>query len=104
MQTAVAYPHIVKEEGQPARLEKHPRLRVAMLVTHYLAYGRSPEEICLHLPHLSAAEVYAAMTYYFDHQAEIDAEIQSELNELDAETRSQAPSPIWSKLKAKGLI
>lgn len=104
MPIAVAYPHIVKEDGKPARLEKHPRLRVSMLVSHYLAYGRSPEEICLHLPHLSAAEAYAAMTYYFDHQAEIDAEIQAELDQLDAEAQIQPRSPIWSKLKAKGLI
>jgi hypothetical protein len=45
-----------------------------------LAYGRSPDEICLHLPHLIASEVYSAMAYYFDHQQEIDGEIQAELD------------------------
>jgi uncharacterized protein (DUF433 family) len=104
MATAATYPHIVKENGHPARLEKHPRLRVSMIVSHYLAYGRSPEEICLHLPHVSAAEVYSAMAYYFDHQNEIDAEIQAELDQLDEEARTKPPSPIWTKLKAKGLI
>lgn len=104
MTTATAYPHIIKESDQPARLEKHPRLRVSMIVTQYLAYGRSPDEICLHLPHLTASEVYSAMAYYFDHQGEIDAEIQAELDLLDKEQQTAAPSPIWLKLKAKGLI
>lgn len=104
MATATTYPHIVKEDGQPARLEKHPRLRVSMIVTHYLAYGRSPDEICLHLPHLTPGEVYSAMAYYFDHEQEIDAEIQAELDQLDEEARTKPRSPIWHKLKAKGLI
>lgn len=104
MATATIYPHVVKESGQSARLEKHPRLRVSMIVTHYLAYGRSPDEICLHLPHLSAAEVYSAMAYYFDHQEEIDAEIQAELDQLEEEARTKPRSPIWLLLKAKGLI
>ena len=104
MTSAVAYAHIVKENGQPARLEKHPRLRVSMVVSHYLAYGRSPDEICLHLPHLTPAEVYSAMAYYFDHQAEIDAEIQAELDQLDEEARTKPRSTIWMKLKANGLI
>jgi hypothetical protein len=38
---ATMYPHIVKENGQAARLEKHPRIRVAMIVMDYLAYGWS---------------------------------------------------------------
>ncbi|MCI0641271.1 MAG: DUF433 domain-containing protein [Gemmataceae bacterium] len=104
MATAISYPHIVKENGEPARLERHPRLRVSMIVTHYLAFGRSPDEICLHLPHLTPAEVYSAMTYYFDHPQEIDAEIQAELDQLDDEARTKPRSPIWTKLKAKGLI
>ena len=34
---AAPYPHIVKEDGQPARLEKQARNRVAMIVMNYLA-------------------------------------------------------------------
>jgi uncharacterized protein (DUF433 family) len=104
MTPALSYPHIVKEDGHPARLDKHPRLRVAMIVSQYLAYGRSADEICLHLPHLTLAEVHSAMAYYFDHQQEIDTEIRDELAQLDEDARTRQPSPIWQKLKAKGLI
>lgn len=104
MTAATTYRHIVKEPGQAARLEKHPRLRVSMIVSHYLAYGRSADEICLHLPHVSPGEVYSALAYYFDHREEIDAEIREELDRLELEAKTQAPSPIWRKLKAKGLI
>lgn len=33
--------------------------------------GILPEEIPLRLPHLSMAQVFAALSYYSDHQAEI---------------------------------
>jgi hypothetical protein len=104
MSVAITYPHIVKQPGEPARLESHPRTRVAMIVTDYLARGLSADEIVHHYPYLHLAEVHSAMAYYYDNQQEIDAEIQAELDQLDVEARTQPRSPIHSKLKAKGLI
>jgi hypothetical protein len=43
MASAIAYPHIVKENGQSARLENQPRTRVAQVVMDYLAYGWSAD-------------------------------------------------------------
>jgi hypothetical protein len=103
MTTATTYPHIVKENGAPARLESHPRTRVAMIVIDYLARGLGPEEIVRHYPYLRPAEVHAAMAYYHDNQDEINAEIQAELDQL-RDAANEPPSPIWLKLKAKGLI
>jgi len=98
------YPHIVKENDEPAHLESHPRTRVAMLVMDYLGRGLGPEEIVRHYPYLKLAEVHAAMAYYHDHPQEIDAEIQAELNQLQHEANTLPRSPIWQQLKAKGLI
>src|SRR5271167_2781656 len=67
---ALTYPHIVKEPGKPARLERHPRTRVAMIVADYLWRGWSAEEIARQYPYLTLAEVHAAMTYCFDHRDE----------------------------------
>jgi uncharacterized protein (DUF433 family) len=104
MVVAMVYPHIVKENAQPARLENHPRVRVAQIVMDYLAYGWSPDEIRRQHPHLALAEVHAAMGYYYDHQQEIDAEISAELEEVDHALESPNRSPVWLKLKAQGLI
>lgn len=101
MANAIAYPHIVKENGQPARLESHPRVRVAQIVMDYLAYGWSADEIHRQHPHLALAEVHAAMGYYYDNQAEIDAEITAELEEVDRTLAADSRSPVWLKLKAR---
>ncbi|MDX6443498.1 MAG: hypothetical protein QOH71_572 [Blastocatellia bacterium] len=38
--------------------------------------GSAPEEICRQLPHLNLAQVFDALSYYSDHQDEINAHIQ----------------------------
>jgi hypothetical protein len=104
MSTITKYPHIVKDKGLPARLESHPRTRVAMIVMDYLARGLSPEDIVRHYPYLTLSEVHAAMTYYHDHRDEIDTEIQGELAQLANNPDANSRSAVWLKLKAKGLI
>jgi uncharacterized protein (DUF433 family) len=104
MTVSILYPHIIKENGAPACLESHPRTRVAMIVMDYLARGLSPEDIVSHYPYLKLAEVHSAMAYYHDHREEIDGEIQAEFDLLEREAASTPPSPIWLKLKAKGLV
>ena len=47
----------------------------AKLVTD--ATGYTPEQICeAHYNELTLAQVHAALSYYYDHQPEIDAELQ----------------------------
>jgi uncharacterized protein (DUF433 family) len=38
--------------------------------------GIPPEEISSHLPHITLAQVFDALSYYTDHQAEINAHIE----------------------------
>lgn len=104
MATVNAYPHISKENGAPACLKSHPRTRVAMIVMDYRARGLGPEEIVRHYPYLTLAEVHAAMAYYYDYQAEIDAEIQAELDQLRQDAQPNQRSPLWLQLKVKGLV
>jgi predicted nucleotidyltransferase len=85
-------------------LESQPRTRVAMIVMDYLGRGLGPEDIVRHYPYLKLAEVHAAMTYYHDHRDEIDAEIQSELDQLGSSANANARSAIWQKLKANGVV
>lgn len=104
MTAAIAYPHIVKENGESARLESHARVRVAQIVMDYLAHGWSVDEICHQYPHLQHAEVHAAMTYYFDHRDEIEGEIQTELKEIEQDRKLAKPSPFYLRMKAEGKL
>jgi len=102
--TDLSYPHIEKATGEPARLKRHSRIRVAQIVMDYLAYGWSPDEMCRQHPYVTQSEVHAAMTYYFDHQDEIEAEIRLEAEEAEEARSAMTRSPFYTRLKAKGLL
>jgi uncharacterized protein (DUF433 family) len=96
--------HIEKQEGEPARLARLPRIRVAQIVMDYLAHGWSPDEMCRHYSHLTPVEAHAAMTYYYDHQAEVNTEIKAELEAVRAAQAAAEPTPFELKMQAKGLL
>jgi Protein of unknown function (DUF433) len=104
MPVEVSYPHIDKIEGSPARLKRLPRIRVAQIVIDYLNHGWSADEICLHYPHLKPAEVHSAMAYYFDHQPEIDGEIEEEQRLIAESQRNAKPTPAEQRLRAQGRL
>ena len=97
------YVHVEKPPDGPARLRRLPRIRVAQIAMDYVAYGWSADEMCRQHEDLRPAEAHAAMAYYFDHQAEIDAEILAECREVDAalEASRMHPSPLRLKLVAE---
>ncbi len=104
MAMELTYPHVEQPAGQPARLARLPRVRVAQIVMDYLAYGWSADEMCRQHPHLTPAEVHVAMAYYFDHQEQLDEEIRNELDEVDRLRAIQTRSPFFTRLHAKGLL
>jgi uncharacterized protein (DUF433 family) len=104
MTSEVIYPHIEKAEGQPARLQRVPRVRVAQIVMDYLAYGWSVEEMCRQHSYLRLSEAHAAMVYYFDRQDEIDSEIREEWEQAQQAKSQASPSPFFVRMKARGLL
>jgi uncharacterized protein (DUF433 family) len=99
MPLELTYPHIVKHTGEPARLEAHPRSRVAMIVADYLWRGWSAEEIVRQYPYLTLAEAHAALTYYFDHQQEIEDELVAEYHDVEDWKRVHPTPPLLVRLK-----
>lgn len=81
--------------GKP-RIAGH-RVRVLDIVVWHEKRGMSPDEILDLYPGLTLADVYAALTYYFDHRSEIEAEMQQESN-IVAETREHYPSKLRERL------
>ncbi|MEW6161525.1 MAG: DUF433 domain-containing protein [Verrucomicrobiota bacterium] len=98
MPTTLKYPHVEKIRGEPARLERHPRTRVAMIVSDYLWRGWSAEEIVRHYPYLTPSEVHAALTYYFDQREEIENELLEEYQNTSKWKEAHPTSPFLLRL------
>jgi uncharacterized protein (DUF433 family) len=45
--------------------------------------GNNPEEIAREIPHLTLAQIYAALTYYLVNREQMDTEIAAEEEEAD---------------------
>lgn len=76
------------------------RIRVMDIVLWHNKLGWSPDEIVSQFPQLTLADVYAALTYYWDHKKEIEAEIRRS-EEAEAKARTRHPSKLIEKLEAK---
>jgi uncharacterized protein (DUF433 family) len=74
--TTAAIDHIVLDERGVAYV-KDSRIKVALLIVGRRSNGWSAEELQQQFPQLSMAQVYAALAYYHDHQATIEAEIRA---------------------------
>ena len=55
-------------------------------------------------PHLSMAQIHAALSYYYDHQAEYDAEMERQDREYEAARARQLDSPIRQRLRDMGKL
>jgi uncharacterized protein (DUF433 family)/uncharacterized protein YuzE len=74
--------HIVLDEKGVAWIDDS-NIKVIEVVMDRVAWDWSPEAIHRQHPALSLAQIHAALSYYYDHQAELDAEIQQDQKEAD---------------------
>jgi uncharacterized protein (DUF433 family) len=79
-------------------------MKVIELVLGMKAHGWSPEELKFQHPYLSLGQVHSALAYYWDHQDELDADIEKRLKKVDRLKEKTKPAPLLKKLKAQGLI
>jgi len=77
MPSVTEYKYIVKSmeilDGEP--IIKGTRTPVRAIVENW-RLGLSPEEIVVHMPHLTLAQVFEALSYYSDHQDELNEYIE----------------------------
>lgn len=66
------------------------RIRVLDIVVFYEHHGLSPDQIVSGYPHISLADVHAALAYYHDHRDEINRQMRSEEEFVEAMRRQMS--------------
>jgi uncharacterized protein (DUF433 family) len=84
--------------GPKARIAGH-RVRVLDIAVLHEKFGLSADEIVEQLPTITLADVYAALTYYWDHRNEIEAAIDEEDAFAEQLRRAEGPGPLAEKLR-----
>jgi len=97
------YEHVVLDDsGVP--VIAGTTMKVIELVLGMKAYGWSPEELKFQHPYLTLGQIHSGLAYYWDHQEELDADIERRLRKVDRLRQRTKPAPLLKKLKAQGLI
>jgi uncharacterized protein (DUF433 family) len=87
--------------GQPRAFITGTRVRVQDVYALAEVQGKSPDEIVAALPHLSVAQVHAALAYYFAHRDEILRELRED-EEITAAIRGKfGEGPMAKKLRSE---
>ena len=79
-------------------------MKVIELVLDKMAYGWSPEELHFQHPYLTLGQIHSALAYYWDHQQELERDIEHRLAFVDQAQRTMGASPLATRLQANGLI
>jgi uncharacterized protein (DUF433 family) len=97
--TETRYEHIVLNDDQTPIIAG-TTMKVIELALETYAYGWSAEELHFQHPYLSLGQIYSALAYFFDHQAELEQEIQRRLANAEA-LRHRQTSPFQARLQAQ---
>ncbi len=76
MSAVTQYPHLCLDAGGTVRIGS-TRYKVRHLAAEHYHYGWSAEEIMRQHPDLRPEEVYAALTYFYDHYDEMVSEMKA---------------------------
>lgn len=95
--------HIEVDERGVARVAGS-RTKVAQIVLDKKAHGWSPEEIQSQYAHLSLADIHAAMAFYYDHQSEIDAQLERDRRDYERLRATAGESAIVQRLRTEGKL
>ncbi|MGI8543677.1 MAG: DUF433 domain-containing protein [Aridibacter sp.] len=96
--TAVIESYIEIDENRVAWIAD-TRVKVIEVALDKLAHGSSPEEIHFQHPHLSMAQVQAALSFYYAHREELEAEILQRLDKVNKLAANNQNSPLQKKLR-----
>ncbi|MBN1887173.1 MAG: DUF433 domain-containing protein [Thermoflexales bacterium] len=86
--------------SQGIRIKGH-RIYIEHVLRYYLS-GYNPDEIAKEYPGLGLDKIYAAITYYLAHRAEVDkymARIEEESEQAYQEWLARPPSPVRQRIR-----
>jgi uncharacterized protein (DUF433 family) len=90
--TRVAHPYVIQEAGvQGGRpVIRGTRFPVSSIVQNHRR-GLTMDEILKEFPHLTPAQIFDALSYYYDHQDDLDREI-AELRDIRTAMERHPPT------------
>ena len=90
--------HVTRDERGVAWVDD-THVKILELALDHLAYGWSAEAMHEQFPHLSLAQIHAALAYFYDHQEELEAQIRQQDAEVAGWQTELGESPLQRRLR-----
>jgi uncharacterized protein (DUF433 family) len=100
--TAANVGHIKLDDKGEAWIDD-TNVKVIEIVLDKLAHDSTAEEMHLQFPHLSVAQIYSALAYYYDHRNEFDQRIERDRAQIMELRATSGETPGREKLRSLGL-
>lgn len=101
--STVSYPHI-ETSSDGVAIVAGTTTKVVEIVQDYLAHHWHAEDIQRQHPYLSLAQIHAALAYYYDHQQEIEQDIDRRLRRVAEVKGRRADETNYNKLRQLGHV
>lgn len=96
------YEHItLDEKGIP--VIENTTIKVVEIIAEKIAYGWSPEELRFQHPYLTLGQIHSALAYYYDHENELNKDIEHRLQDVMRYKTSEM-TPLKERLKDHKLL
>ena len=101
--STVTYPHIeINADGVP--IITGTTTKVIEIAQDVQAHHWHAEDICRQYPYLRLAQVHAALTYFYDHEQEMEADIDRRLRRVAEIKAKVADDKLREKLRQLGHL
>ena len=95
--------HVTIDDKGVARIDGS-RFKVVHLIEAMKANHSSADELACSYPQLTKSQIHSALAYYYDHEAEIDADIARRVKVYEDLRAAEGDFPGQQKLRELGLI
>ncbi len=103
LKAPVDHPHVERKTGfrGGTPILRGTNFPVSAVVVYVLRHGMTPEELVQTFSHLTLAQVYDALSYYYDHREEMEPLVAERVGEDDVGRRLGAEEPFLLRCNPK---
>lgn len=101
--TTATLPHVRLDARGVAWIDE-TNTKVVEVAQDMIAHGWSPEEIHFQHPHLSLAQIHAALGYYYDHREALEEAMRDSLRAAERDRAQAGESPLRRRLREAGRL
>jgi len=102
--TKMNYPHLLFREEDGLPIIARVNFKAIYLIENHLAHGWTAEELVINFPQLTLGEVYATLSWFYDHREEVEDLIKKKSSVAAAQALEDRHRQIQARFVKSGIL